>query len=916
MEKGEQKSAADVSDRSKRPNLHIITDKNNILNPTFDEILHQLHEEHQRLVRSCSILEADNRSLRHMLTHRDITMSPVLIGGEGEASFPNGRLSLPLEPQIYVREPYSASMTGAKEPYSASMTGAKEPYSAGITGREPFSAGITASRDPMNSRRGDADLGRTSERTEKYHSEVNSPGILKRPEKQHRQSYILLRQATSRISNETLMAISDADEAELLPEWQRDSAVVRQLPAIFLSASRNQASRQLNMKAPMRMKMKTSSTVFVTPTFSGAPKCLLSDFLMSPTSRRRMLWDFAGILFLFFDFLWMPLQVFEPRRFLTIQTFDWMATIYWTCDILANCMTGYITHDGKVEKRCSAVLRRYILSGPFCMDFFIVAVDWLVAVLDATGSADDDTADNAGALRVGKFFRVMRIMRAFRLLRLRKLRHLLFLLQDHINSEIIFIFFNTAKNLGSIMAMNHIIACLWWLIGASDVGEGNWRGRYSMDKESMATQYLVSLHWSLTQFTPATMHVNPQNSVERTFTVCVIVIAMLSFSTFVSSITASMTRIRALQGSELSQYFMLRKFLRENNVSRDLSARVHRYINLAEQIHRRRIEIGKVELLNVLSGPLRVELQKELFAPHFEKHDFFRHYSQASNAAMSQLCYSATERRYVGRGDLLFSCASSSKFMGFLAKGCLLYQRPPGMRWSTRKYSTNHITPGHLAAYTARNKKRFIMVREGTWYCEACLWVPWVHHGTMAALIESEIITLNSDLFRQVALEHSQVFQECKNYAVAYLDHLQEWKQTHGRIWDMAQDVIFPDSAGGEVASVSSFAPAPETDEIKYAHLLEAFCEVEEESEDDSEYQSELSPQIAVDSAFLPEMRREETAQASAPGQGTPQGSLPSPCRSSPLEMMLPATSAASGATASVAGKSALTLTKPPNLCW
>eukprot|EP00971_Amphidinium_carterae_P309206 6144512-Amphidinium_carterae.1 len=37
---------------------------------------------------------------------------------------------------------------------------------------------------------------------------------------------------------------------------------------------------------------------------------------------------------------------------------------------------------------------------------------------------------------------------------------------------------------------------------------------------------------------------------------------------------------------------------------------------------------------------------------------------------------------------------------------------------------------------------------------------------------------------------------------------------------------------------------------------------VEEESEDDSEYQSELSPQIAVDSAFLPEMRREETAQS------------------------------------------------------
>eukprot|EP00438_Fugacium_kawagutii_P001140 Skav218131 [mRNA] locus=scaffold759:332556:338535:- [translate_table: standard] len=74
------------------------------------------------------------------------------------------------------------------------------------------------------------------------------------------------------------------------------------------------------------------------------------------------------------------------------------------------------------------------------------------------------------------------------------------------------------------------------------------------------------------------------------------------------AITASMTRLRSLQGNELSEAFLLRRFLKENHISPDLQSRVVRYIDMA--VNKRKIDKSRVQSLNMLSGPLRVELQK------------------------------------------------------------------------------------------------------------------------------------------------------------------------------------------------------------------------------------------------------------------------------------------------------------------
>merc|ERR1712003_113065 len=101
-----------------------------------------------------------------------------------------------------------------------------------------------------------------------------------------------------------------------------------------------------------------------------------------------------------------------------------------------------------------------------------------------------------------------------------------------------------------IIFICHFVACGWHALGRynndSDQTWVKWARLHEHDESTLfktefAYRYLISLHWAFCQFTPAGMEVNPQNLRERAFTVCVIVVGMISFSSFVSTITSTMT---------------------------------------------------------------------------------------------------------------------------------------------------------------------------------------------------------------------------------------------------------------------------------------------------------------------------------------------------------------------------------------
>merc|ERR1719191_2017613 len=97
-----------------------------------------------------------------------------------------------------------------------------------------------------------------------------------------------------------------------------------------------------------------------------------------------------------------------------------------------------------------------------------------------------------------------------------------------------------------IVSLAHLLGCGFW--GISKFGrnfqdswdlEPGWASAFN--GSSVSYRYTTALHWSLTQFTPASMDLHPTNTLERAYSVVVIMLALVVFSSFVSSITAAMT---------------------------------------------------------------------------------------------------------------------------------------------------------------------------------------------------------------------------------------------------------------------------------------------------------------------------------------------------------------------------------------
>merc|ERR1740121_2348423 len=129
---------------------------------------------------------------------------------------------------------------------------------------------------------------------------------------------------------------------------------------------------------------------------------------------------------------------------------------------------------------------------------------------------------------------------------------------------------------------------------------------------------------------------------------------MIIFSSFVSSITSGMTRLKMLTSEAAAQQYLLRAFLRDNRISHDLSTRITRHIGLALEAQRKSIPMPKVQLLSYLTSPLHLELQKELFSPWLRMHPFFFKYIASGSEAVREVCSLAMKQHAFSIDDIVF----------------------------------------------------------------------------------------------------------------------------------------------------------------------------------------------------------------------------------------------------------------------
>jgi len=252
-------------------------------------------------------------------------------------------------------------------------------------------------------------------------------------------------------------------------------------------------------------------------------------------------------------------------------------------------------------------------------------------------------------------------------------------------------------------------------------------------------------------FTPGSMNVQPQNVGERGFAILILIFGLVVFTAFISSMTAAIGQLKLARGDKGKDLWMLRRFLRQHAIHRDLSFRVLRYVdNAFAQARGKKIPLSKVPVLALLTDQLRREVEYQAKFVCLNCHPLFEHIAVISKVTMFRLVGNALSTRPLARTDILFSSGGAAQFMHLVVSGELRYVKSSDI--SIDGTETPEV--------------------KDDWLCEPVLWTSWSHMGQARAVATSELVSIQAPPFIDVIRMDQQIQTIIARYARKYVMHL------------------------------------------------------------------------------------------------------------------------------------------------
>lgn len=403
----------------------------------------------------------------------------------------------------------------------------------------------------------------------------------------------------------------------------------------------------------------------------------------------------------------------------------------------------------------------------FPLDILLVSTDWIVQIVSA-GQNESMNAQGAKLSKVGRTMRGLRILRSLRLLRILKMRHILNELQDTVNNEYIQILLKVVKLVVLVVLINHFVACGWYAISfPTNLDSAGWVVQHDILNRTIDYQYMSSLHWSLTQFTPASMEIFPHTLAERTYAVCTLLFALVIFSSFVSSITTAMTSLRELSSrmNMAKEFSKVNWYLRDAAVSVELTVRIQKFLRHTLKDRKHRLKHGDIELFSWLSEPLSMELKCAVIGPGLVKNRFFFQYERTSRRAMSQICSNCQDLT-VSVGDVVFGVGETATRLFYISEGNLTYYAAKEEDPDTRREFPSLTTSCQFSCRTLVNKGDFVS--------EMPIWVHWAHRGELRASTHTSVVIVHSEKFFFITAQHRAAMVGAQKYAKMYAQRLME----------------------------------------------------------------------------------------------------------------------------------------------
>lgn len=480
--------------------------------------------------------------------------------------------------------------------------------------------------------------------------------------------------------------------------------------------------------------------------------------VVHPNSPYRASWDMASLFLVLYDMVTIPLHFFELEDNAVFAGMAWCTRLFWSSDFPYSFFTGFLKADGTFELRCPFIAKKYVRSWCF-IDLSLISIDWMEVVL----SRYNVETHGAGYGRLGKVGRIFRIMRMMRLLRLARMRQVIRNVSFRIHSEKLSIVADIVKILMFILGNAHLLACFWYGIGTLNE-DSNWLTRGSFDHLSLLHRYMLSLHWSLALFQGGMDEIVASNILERIFNVVAFLLAFMVSAVCISALTSSMTRLHILASRNSFQLNVLRRYLVQNHISEKLIMRVHRNAVHALSEHQRLMSEEAVELLHLVSEPLRVELHFEMYCPVFEVHPFFEAYAEHYPHVMQKVCHTAITTLLVSAGDIIFNEGEIPvhPMMYIICSGVYNYESIEGV------------------CEELGSKQ---------WLTEAALWTAWMHRGTFTAMSDGRVCALDAAQFQDITNHFDHPVFHPRAYAQVFVQELNRLINKDLSVTDLALGV-------------------------------------------------------------------------------------------------------------------------------
>lgn len=485
-----------------------------------------------------------------------------------------------------------------------------------------------------------------------------------------------------------------------------------------------------------------------------------SKYALAPTCIFRLVFEWTSVFLLLYDAIMTPLIVAWNPKADFYQAMSAVTVVFWFLDLLLNFFTGYY-NEGEVVMQLPRIARHYLRTW-FVPDVLINSVDIATLIFELLSDGDSSYSRAAPlAMRAGRILKINKLLRIF--VFMRRLRERVGLV---IPPQLQVVGLGT-KLVITLLWCNHVICCLWYFIGengATDTGY-TWldlslkTGDGTYRDVPMLYQYSTSLHWSITQMTPGSMAVVPQNSIERFFNVACLFVGLFVGALLVSQLSARMVKMQLENQEQHSRMANLNAYLVENKIGWNVRTRVHHQI--AERVNmQKRLTPKDVPLLNVLSTSLKKEVCFASFAHHLMSHTLFCAWGNMDRKLLESICLHAVELVSLSIDDDLFTPHTEADKVYLVMKGVL-------------RYSTDD-SPAIRCLWDYMKEMPGDMADPGTWVSEVALWLEWSYVGTLTSVTKCELLAIRVPILLEHLTKNHKVRALNYHYARAFIRMITE----------------------------------------------------------------------------------------------------------------------------------------------